>query len=29
LKAGKHVLVEKAIALDPEQADAMLRTAAK
>jgi predicted dehydrogenase len=28
LKAGKHVLVEKAIALDPEQADAMLRTAA-
>ena len=28
LKAGKHVLVEKAIALDPEQADAMLQAAA-
>jgi predicted dehydrogenase len=27
LKAGKHVLVEKAIALKPEQADAMLATA--
>jgi predicted dehydrogenase len=29
MKAGKHVLVEKAIALDPEQADAMLRAAAE
>ena len=28
LRAGKHVLVEKAIALTPEQADLMLRTAA-
>jgi predicted dehydrogenase len=28
LKAGKHVLVEKAIALEPEQADAMLTAAA-
>jgi predicted dehydrogenase len=28
LKAGKHVLVEKAIALRPEDADAMLRDAA-
>jgi predicted dehydrogenase len=27
LKAGKHVLVEKAIALDAREADAMLRTA--
>src|SRR5438128_2051901 len=27
LKAGKHVLVEKAIALDPKEADAMLRVA--
>src|SRR5438046_6936043 len=27
LKAGKHVLVEKAIALQPEQADAMLAAA--
>jgi predicted dehydrogenase len=27
LKAGKHVLVEKAIALDPKEADAMLRAA--
>jgi predicted dehydrogenase len=27
LKAGKHVLVEKAIALDPKEADGMLRTA--
>jgi predicted dehydrogenase len=27
LKAGKHVLVEKAIALDPQEADRMLRTA--
>jgi predicted dehydrogenase len=26
LKAGKHVLVEKAIALDPREADRMLRT---
>jgi predicted dehydrogenase len=29
LQAGKHVLVEKAIALDPQQADAMLAAAAK
>lgn len=29
LKAGKHVLVEKAIALDVRGADAMLKTAAK
>src|SRR4051812_8832678 len=29
LKAGKHVLVEKAIALQPEEADAMLRDAAE
>jgi predicted dehydrogenase len=29
LKAGKHVLVEKAVALDPEQADVMLRAAAE
>ncbi len=29
LKAGKHVLVEKAIALRPEEADAMLREAAE
>jgi predicted dehydrogenase len=29
LKAGKHVLVEKAIALDPRAADRMLRTAAQ
>ncbi|HEV3118531.1 MAG TPA: Gfo/Idh/MocA family oxidoreductase [Gemmataceae bacterium] len=28
LKAGKHVLVEKAIALDPRDADAMLKAAA-
>ena len=28
LKAGKHILVEKAIALTPEDADAMLRDAA-
>ena len=28
LRAGKHVLVEKAIALRPEEADAMLRAAA-
>jgi predicted dehydrogenase len=28
LRAGKHVLVEKAIALNPEDADAMLRAAA-
>src|SRR5438309_12114561 len=27
LKAGKHVLVEKAIALDPKDADVMLKTA--
>jgi predicted dehydrogenase len=27
LKAGKHVLVEKAIALDPKEADSMLKTA--
>ena len=27
LKAGKHVLVEKAIALDTKQADAMVKTA--
>jgi predicted dehydrogenase len=27
LRAGKHVLVEKAIALDPKDADAMLKTA--
>ncbi len=29
LEAGKHVLVEKAIALEPEQADAMLAAAEK
>jgi predicted dehydrogenase len=29
LKAGKHVLVEKAIALEPRQADAMLKATAK
>jgi predicted dehydrogenase len=29
LQAGKHVLVEKAIALDPKDADAMLAAAAK
>jgi predicted dehydrogenase len=29
LKAGKHVLVEKAIALDPKDADAMVKAAAK
>ena len=29
LKAGKHVLVEKAIALDPQQADALLSGAAE
>src|SRR5262245_38737361 len=29
LKAGKHVMVEKAIALQPEQADAMLAAAKK
>ncbi len=29
LKAGKHVLVEKAIALDPQQADGMLAAAAQ
>ena len=29
LRAGKHVLVEKAIALVPEEADAMLRAAAE
>lgn len=29
LKAGKHVLVEKSIALDPKDADAMLQTARK
>ena len=29
LKAGKHVLVEKAMALRPEEADAMLREAAE
>ena len=29
LRAGKHVLVEKAIALTPEDADAMLRAAAE
>src|SRR5262245_9791298 len=29
LRAGKHVLVEKAIALTPADADAMLRTAAE
>jgi predicted dehydrogenase len=28
LRAGKHVLVEKAVALDPRDADEMLRTAA-
>src|SRR5260370_1204024 len=27
LRAGKHVLVEKAIALDPKDADAMVKTA--
>jgi predicted dehydrogenase len=29
LRAGKHVLVEKAIALDPRDADAMVKTAAQ
>jgi predicted dehydrogenase len=29
LKAGKHVLVEKAIALEPKDADAMVKAAAK
>jgi predicted dehydrogenase len=29
LEAGKHVLVEKAIALDPREADAMLKAAAR
>jgi predicted dehydrogenase len=29
LKAGKHVLVEKAIALDPKEADGMLKTAGR
>jgi predicted dehydrogenase len=29
LQAGKHVLVEKAIALEPDQADAMVQAAAK
>ena len=29
LKAGKHVLVEKAIALDPKEADALLKTAGR
>jgi predicted dehydrogenase len=29
LRAGKHVLVEKAIALDPKDADGMLRTASR
>src|SRR5262245_48033100 len=29
LRAGKHVLVEKAIALEPKDADLMVRTAAK
>jgi predicted dehydrogenase len=29
LKAGKHVLVEKAISLEPQDADAMVRTAAR
>lgn len=29
LKAGKHVLVEKSIALEPKDADAMVRAAAK
>jgi predicted dehydrogenase len=29
LKAGKHVLVEKAIALEPREADAMVKTAKK
>lgn len=29
LRAGKHVLVEKAIALDPKEADAMLKEAEK
>src|SRR5262249_58044145 len=29
LKAGKHVLVEKAIALEPGQADAMVREAGR
>jgi predicted dehydrogenase len=29
LRAGKHVLVEKAIALDPKEADALLKTAGR